>query len=60
MRRHRSFASVIVAVLIGASLGLGATPAHAAPVSSGPGATATVTPFGFRSMVCYWLPNYCR
>ncbi|MCI1746655.1 MAG: hypothetical protein LKI24_00175 [Acidipropionibacterium sp.] len=61
MRNHRSLASVMAAVLLGASLSLGAIPAHAAPISSGtPASSATVTPFGLRSMACFWLPNYCR
>lgn len=60
MKRHRSFASVIAAVLLGASLGMGAVPAQAAPISSRPGASATVTPFGLNSMMCFWLPKYCR
>lgn len=60
MRHHRSLASVVAAVLLGASLGLGAVPAQAAPISSDLGSSTKVTTNGLTSMMCYWLPNFCR
>ncbi|AZZ39924.1 hypothetical protein C0Z10_09350 [Acidipropionibacterium jensenii] len=58
--RRRSLASIVAACLLGASLGLGALPANAAPVSSNRGSTSTVSTQGLNSMMCYWLPAFCR
>lgn len=61
MKTHRSVRALVAAVLLSASLGLGAVPAQAAPISvTAPTGTAKVTPLGLNSMMCYWLPNYCR
>ncbi|WP_027588075.1 hypothetical protein [Acidipropionibacterium thoenii] len=60
MKTHRSVRALVAAVLLSASLGLGAVPAQAAPISSSPSSATKVTPLGLNSMMCYWLPNYCR
>lgn len=65
MKTHRSVRALVAAVLLSASLGLGAVPAQAAPISitdpisTGSG-SSTVAPQGIQSMMCYWLPAFCR
>lgn len=67
MKTHRSIRALLAAVLLSASLGLGAVPAQAAPISvTAPTNTgtssgsSTVAPQGLQSMMCYWLPGFCR
>jgi len=61
MKTHRSVRALVAAVLLSASLGLGAVPAQAAPISTRTGSgSSTVAPQGIQSMMCYWLPGFCR